>query len=45
MKMATLAAEWHVDEPRLRVSERDGRTALAAVVGQPGLAHRGPMST
>ena len=29
-----LAAEWHVDEPRLRVSEHDGRTALAAVVGQ-----------
>jgi len=35
-----LAAEWHVDEPQLRVSERDGRTALAAVVGQPVIPAR-----
>jgi len=35
-----LAAEWHVDEPQLRVSEHDGRTALAAVVGQPVIPAR-----
>ena len=35
-----LAAEWHVEEPRLRVSEHDGRTALAAVIGRPVMAAR-----
>jgi len=35
-----LAAEWHVEEPQLRVSEHDGRTALAAVTGQPVIAAR-----
>jgi len=29
----TLAAEWHVDEPQLRVTENDARAALAAVTG------------
>jgi metal-sulfur cluster biosynthetic enzyme/ribosomal protein L22 len=30
----TLAAEWHVDEPQLRVTESDARTALRAVTGK-----------
>jgi metal-sulfur cluster biosynthetic enzyme/ribosomal protein L22 len=30
-----LAAEWHVDEPQLRVAEGDARAALRAVTGQP----------
>jgi metal-sulfur cluster biosynthetic enzyme len=29
----TLAAEWHIDEPQLRVTENDARAALAAVTG------------
>ena len=31
----TLAAELHTDEPRLRVTEGDARTALRTVVGRP----------
>jgi len=31
----TLAAEWHVDEPRLRVAEADARAALRAIAGRP----------
>jgi metal-sulfur cluster biosynthetic enzyme/ribosomal protein L22 len=30
-----LAAEWRVDDPQLRVTERDARMALRAVLGQP----------
>jgi metal-sulfur cluster biosynthetic enzyme/ribosomal protein L22 len=30
----TFTAEWHIDEPQLRVAERDGRAALHAVAGQ-----------
>ena len=36
----TLAAEWHVDEPRLRVTEGDARAALRAVTGQPVIPAR-----
>jgi len=36
----TLVADWHLDEPRLRVAEIDGRTALSAVTGQPVIAAR-----
>src|SRR5690349_24929720 len=36
----TLAAEWHVDEPQLRVAERDARAALRAVTGQPVIPAR-----
>jgi metal-sulfur cluster biosynthetic enzyme len=36
----TLAAEWHVDEPRLRVTEADGSAALRAVIGQPVIPAR-----
>ncbi len=39
MSMA-LAAEWHIDEPRLRVTERDARTALDAVAGRPVVSAR-----
>jgi metal-sulfur cluster biosynthetic enzyme/ribosomal protein L22 len=35
-----LAAEWHVEEQQLRVTEHDGRTALAAVIGRPVIAAR-----
>jgi len=35
-----LAAEWHIDEPRLRVTERDARTALGAVAGRPVVSAR-----
>jgi metal-sulfur cluster biosynthetic enzyme/ribosomal protein L22 len=35
-----LAAEWHVDEPRLRVTEGDARAALRAVTGQPVIPAR-----
>ena len=38
--MATLAAEWHVDEPQLRVTEGDARAALRAVTGQPVIPAR-----
>ena len=36
----TLAAEWLVDEPRLRVSEADGSAALRVVIGQPVIPAR-----
>jgi metal-sulfur cluster biosynthetic enzyme/ribosomal protein L22 len=36
----TFTAEWHVDEPQLRVAERDGRAALRAVAGQPVIPAR-----
>jgi metal-sulfur cluster biosynthetic enzyme/ribosomal protein L22 len=36
----TLAAEWHVDEPQLRVTESDARSALRAVAGQPVIPAR-----
>jgi metal-sulfur cluster biosynthetic enzyme/ribosomal protein L22 len=36
----TLAAEWHVDEPQLRVTESDARSALRAVTGKPVIAAR-----
>jgi metal-sulfur cluster biosynthetic enzyme len=36
----TLAAEWHVDEPRLRVTEGDARAALRAVTGKPVIPAR-----
>jgi len=35
-----LAAEWHVDEPQLRVAEGDARAALHAVTGQPVIPAR-----
>ncbi len=36
----TLAAEWHVDEPQLRVAEGDAQTALRAVLGRPVISAR-----
>jgi metal-sulfur cluster biosynthetic enzyme/ribosomal protein L22 len=36
----TLAAEWHVDEPRLRVTEADARAALRAIAGRPVVSAR-----
>ena len=36
----TLAAEWHVDEPQLRVTESDARGALRAVTGKPVIPAR-----
>jgi metal-sulfur cluster biosynthetic enzyme/ribosomal protein L22 len=36
----TLAAEWHVDEPRLRVTEGDARAALRAITGRPVVSAR-----
>jgi metal-sulfur cluster biosynthetic enzyme len=36
----TFTAEWHVDEPQLRVAEPDGRAALRAVTGQPVIPAR-----
>jgi metal-sulfur cluster biosynthetic enzyme len=36
----TLVADWHLDEPRLRIAESDGRIALGAVTGQPVIAAR-----
>ena len=36
----TLAAEWQVEEPQLRVAESDARTALRAVAGQPVISAR-----
>ena len=36
----TLAAEWHVDDPQLRVGESDARTALRAVLGRPVISAR-----
>jgi metal-sulfur cluster biosynthetic enzyme/ribosomal protein L22 len=36
----TLAAEWHIEEPQLRVAESDSRAALGAILGQPVIAAR-----
>jgi metal-sulfur cluster biosynthetic enzyme/ribosomal protein L22 len=36
----TLTAEWHIDEPQLRVMERDAQTALRVIAGQPVVAAR-----
>src|ERR1700736_6855346 len=36
----TLAAEWHVEEPQLRVAESDSRAALRAIIGKPVIAAR-----
>ena len=36
----TLAAQWLVEEPQLRITETDGRTALHAIVGQPVIPAR-----
>jgi metal-sulfur cluster biosynthetic enzyme len=36
----TLAAEWHVDEPQLRIAEGDGRTALGVIAGRPVISAR-----
>jgi metal-sulfur cluster biosynthetic enzyme/ribosomal protein L22 len=36
----TLAAEWQVDAPQLRVTEGDARAALRAVTGQPVIPAR-----
>jgi metal-sulfur cluster biosynthetic enzyme len=36
----TLAAEWHVDEPAVRVTEGDARAALRAVTGKPVIPAR-----
>jgi metal-sulfur cluster biosynthetic enzyme/ribosomal protein L22 len=36
----TLAAEWHVDEPQLRVTESDAQAALRAVTGKPVIPAR-----
>jgi len=35
-----LAAQWHVDEPRLRVAEGDARAALRAIAGRPVVSAR-----
>ncbi|HEV2258698.1 MAG TPA: iron-sulfur cluster assembly protein [Streptosporangiaceae bacterium] len=35
-----LTAEWHIDEPQVRVAEGDARTALSAAVGRPVIAAR-----
>jgi metal-sulfur cluster biosynthetic enzyme/ribosomal protein L22 len=36
----TLAAQWRIEEPRLRITETDGRAALRAVTGQPVIPAR-----
>jgi metal-sulfur cluster biosynthetic enzyme len=36
----TLTAEWHIDDPQLRVMERDAQTALRVIAGQPVVAAR-----
>jgi len=36
----TLAAEWHVDEPRLRITEGDARAAFRAIAGRPVVSAR-----
>ena len=36
----TLAAEWQIEEPQLRITEADGRAALAAITGQPVIRAR-----
>ena len=40
VRAAVLAAEWHVDEPQLRVTESDARAALRAVTGKPVIPAR-----
>jgi metal-sulfur cluster biosynthetic enzyme len=36
----TLAARWRIEEPQLRITETDGRAALAAITGQPVIPAR-----
>ena len=36
----TFAAQWQVDEPRLRVTEGDARAALRRIAGQPAVPAR-----
>ncbi len=36
----TFAAQWQVDEPQLRVTEGDARTALRRIAGQPAVSAR-----
>ena len=36
----TLAAQWLVEEPQLRITEADGRAALRAIAGQPVILAR-----
>jgi metal-sulfur cluster biosynthetic enzyme len=36
----TLTAEWPIDEPQVRVTEDDARTALRAITGQPVIPAR-----
>jgi metal-sulfur cluster biosynthetic enzyme/ribosomal protein L22 len=36
----SLAAQWLVEEPRLRITEADGRAALRAITGQPVIPAR-----
>ena len=36
----TLAAEWHISEPQLRVAEGDARAALRAITGRPVVSAR-----
>jgi metal-sulfur cluster biosynthetic enzyme len=36
----TLTAQWHIDEPQLRITETDGQAALRAVTGQPVIPAR-----
>jgi metal-sulfur cluster biosynthetic enzyme/ribosomal protein L22 len=40
LRAAVLAAEWRVDEPQLRVTERDARAALRAATGKPVIPAR-----
>jgi metal-sulfur cluster biosynthetic enzyme len=36
----TLAAQWRIEEPQLRITETDGRAALRAIAGQPVIPAR-----
>jgi metal-sulfur cluster biosynthetic enzyme/ribosomal protein L22 len=36
----TLTAEWHVEEPQLRITESDGQAALRVITGQPVIPAR-----
>jgi metal-sulfur cluster biosynthetic enzyme len=36
----TLVADWNLDEPRLRIAESDGRTALGTITGRPVISAR-----
>jgi metal-sulfur cluster biosynthetic enzyme/ribosomal protein L22 len=36
----TLAARWHIEAAQLRITETDGRAALAAITGQPVIPAR-----